>query len=260
MTRSKKEAVVKVFLGVCSLALYLFGLSPAFSQEKQEKLVKIEYFGHACFQLTSPDNVKILIDPFSKELGYDLPEVSPTAVLISCCDPNHDNVSMAQGNPVILRGVTEDGTDWKKIQYNYKDVKIYNVPSYRDEAKGKIRGKNSMFIIVIGSVRFGHLGALGESIKPNHIRQYQRMDIVFLPVGGHTMIDAKQADEIIGFVNPKITIPMAYKTPRTQNSVFDRVSLFTAGKNNVIELTTNRLDVRADSFQMIQQIFVMPYY
>ena len=65
-----------------------------------------------------------------------------------------------------------------------------------------------MFIIVIGSVRFGHLGALGESIKPNHIRQYQRMDIVFLPVGGHTMIDAKQADEIIGFVNPKITIPI----------------------------------------------------
>ena len=74
------------------------------------------------------------------------------------------------------------------------------------------------------------------------------------------MIDARQADEIIQFVNPKITIPMAYKTPRTQNSVFDRVSLFTAGKTNVVELSTNRLDLPADRFPMIQQIFVMPYY
>lgn len=254
---SIEEAVVKSLSIVFSLVLYLFCPSPAVSQER---LIKIEYFGHACFQLTSPENVKILIDPYSKELGYDLPDVHPTAVLISCCDPNHDNARMAGGNPIILRGVTEDGKDWKKIQYKYKDVEIYNVPSYRDEVQGAVRGKNSMFIIVIGAIRFGHLGALGESIKPDHIRQYQRMDIMFLPVGGHTMTDAKQATEIIQFINPKITIPMGYKTPRTQNSVFDRVSLFTAGKTNVMELSTNRLDIDADRFPMMQQIFVMPYY
>ncbi len=252
-----KEAAVRYFSILVSLLLYI--CSPV-SSLSQEKMIKIEYFGHACFQLTSPENVKILIDPFSKDLGYDIPDVRPTAVLVSCKDPNHDNVAMAKGEPVILRGVTEDGSDWNKIQYTYKDVKVFNVPTYRDEQRGAIRGKNSLFIIVIGSIRLGHMGAMGESIKPNHIRQYERIDVAFIPVGGHTLIDAAQADEIIQFINPKVVIPMAYKTPRTQNSVFDRVTRFTGDKKNVVELTTNRLDIMADRFPMMQQVFVMPYY
>jgi hypothetical protein len=39
------------------------------------------------------------------------------------------------------------------------------------------------------------------------------VDILMIPIGGKYTIDAKEAEKVIGQINPKIIIPMHYKIP-----------------------------------------------
>jgi L-ascorbate metabolism protein UlaG (beta-lactamase superfamily) len=40
------------------------------------------------------------------------------------------------------------------------------------------------------------------------------VDVVLIPVGGHYTIDAAEATQVIGQINPLVVIPMHYKTPK----------------------------------------------
>ncbi len=53
------------------------------------------------------------------------------------------------------------------------------------------------------------------------------VDVLFVPVGGVSTIDAKRAAEIVRLLNPKIVIPMHYQTDVT--IWLEPLDKFTAG-------------------------------
>lgn len=243
-------------LTVTVIILFLtFGIGTA-----KNNIIKIEYFGHACFQITSPEEVKILFDPFNDDMGYDIPDVTPDIVLVSHEHEDHNNIKMAKGNPKIFRGVRADGKDWIKIEHRYKDVSIRNIPSFHDTKEGAIHGKNAVFIVRIGDTYIGHLGGIGHHFGPKDIRILGRIDILLIPVGGYSTIDTPLADNIIKFLTPKFIIPMHYKTARTPSSLLDRVDKFLAGKTNILELKSNVLEITINQFPMFNSIYLMQYY
>jgi len=90
----------------------------------------IEYFGHNFFQITSNKGTKIITDPIAPGM-YPTPVVTPHVVTVGREHPNHNYVELAQGNPVILRGLGSYGAEWNKISTTVRDVLIYNVPVYQ---------------------------------------------------------------------------------------------------------------------------------
>ena len=242
-----------------AVAVMIFFLNSGIGIAK-DNILKIEYFGHACFQLTSPEGVKILLDPFNEDLGYDIPDVSPDIVLVSHEHKDHNNITMAKGNPKIFRGVRKDGKDWIKIEYNYKDVKIKNIPSYHDTKEGALYGKNAIFIVNVGDTYLGHFGGIGHTVEPLHIRQLGRIDIALIPVGGHSTINTAQANQIIKFLTPKVIVPMHYKTARTLNTPLERVDRFLEGKPNVIDVNSNFLNITLNRYPMYNSIYLLSYY
>ena len=73
--------------------------------------LQIEWFGHACFLISSASGVKILTDPFDESVGYPLPDVSCDIVTSSHDHFDHNNVSVARG-PVVLKG--QENTKMKR--------------------------------------------------------------------------------------------------------------------------------------------------
>ncbi|RLG27652.1 MBL fold metallo-hydrolase, partial [Methanosarcinales archaeon] len=74
---------------------------------------------------------------------------------------------------------------------------------------------------------FGDLGTLDLDYD-----KLKDIDIALIPVGGTFTIDAKEASQLIERIQPKIAIPMHYKTSKLGFSI-DGVEGFLEGKENV---------------------------
>ncbi|HKX17374.1 MAG TPA: MBL fold metallo-hydrolase [bacterium] len=172
--------------------------------------MQITYLGHATFLLSS-DGTKILIDPYDEKVGYPIPAVDADAVLVSHEHGDHTNVAMAKGKPPVVRGLS-DG-DWRTIvKQPIGKVTVSSVPTYHDDTQGSQRGRNTVFIIEGEGLRIVHLADLGHLLDNAQTTAIGHPDVVMIPVGGHFTIDAAQAKQVLDQIQPRVVIPMHYKT------------------------------------------------
>lgn len=171
--------------------------------------MKITYLGHATFLLET-GGTRILIDPYDAKVGYPMPRVAPTLVLISHEHGDHNHLAMAQGQPRVIRGLA-DG-QWRTVKETVDGVAISSVPTYHDAAQGKDRGRNTVFVIEAEGLRIVHLGDLGHGLDEPTAQAIGRPDVLMIPVGGHYTIDAAQAHAAVARLRPGVVIPMHYKT------------------------------------------------
>jgi L-ascorbate metabolism protein UlaG (beta-lactamase superfamily) len=57
-----------------------------------------------------------------------------------------------------------------------------------------------------------HLGDLGHVLSAEQVAEIDGVDVLLVPVGGGSTIDAVQAAQVVRQLEPKIVIPMHYKT------------------------------------------------
>lgn len=205
-------------------------------EDEKARGVRISYYGHACFALQGLSSRKtILIDPFSK-LDYPPIRVRPDVVLVTHEHFDHNNVAAAKGEPLVIRGLKEDGKDWNEVDRDLDWVRIAGIPSYHDEEEGKQRGKNTIFMIEMEEMRIVHAGDLGHPLTDKQVAKLWPTDVLLVPVGGHFTIDPKKVMGIAGRIDPKLLIPMHYKTEYTGDLPIAPLSDFLKGKKNVKKL------------------------
>lgn len=166
----------------------------------------ITWQGHSCFKLqdkVGPDGVTVVTDPFNKEVGLKVPNFEADIVTVSHQHPDHNNVEALRGTPFIIDCAGE---------YDFKGVLIEGIDSYHDEKEGAERGGNIIYRIEIDDISITHLGDLGHTLNDAQIEKLAGTDILLIPVGGIHTLDAKKAVEVISQIEPRIIIPMHYKT------------------------------------------------
>jgi len=179
---------------------------------------QLQWLGHSAFLLTSSQGTKVLIDPPAATIGYAIaPIAGVDAVLVTHEHSDHNNVGVASGSPLILRGLSSTG--WNTIDQRVKDIRIYSVspaqPVYHDNSQGSARGRNTIFVLEVDGLRLAHLGDLGHVLTPEIVQAMGAVDVVLIPVGGSYTIDAAGATQVVGQLNnPRVVIPMHYKTPK----------------------------------------------
>ena len=166
----------------------------------------ITFLGHSCFKIQDKigsDGVTLVTDPFNKETGLKVPNCEADIITVSHDHKDHNNVDALRGTPFIASCAGE---------YDYKNVLIEGIDSYHDEAKGKERGFNIMYRIEIDDISVAHLGDLGSVLDNSQLEKLVGTDVLLIPVGGKYTLDAKKAVEVISQIEPRIVIPMHYKT------------------------------------------------
>jgi L-ascorbate metabolism protein UlaG (beta-lactamase superfamily) len=86
------------------------------------------------------------------------------------------------------------------------------VQTYRGKEKTPESGKNVTYVIELEDLRIGHLGGIGHVPTSDQIEAMGGVDILMVPVGGGESLDAPPAAETITLLEPKLVIPMNYKT------------------------------------------------
>ncbi len=178
---------------------------------------ELKWLGHSAFLITSSQGTKILIDPPNAATGYDIAPISGIeAVLVSHEHADHNNIQLAAGSPLVMRGLSSTG--WNSIDQKVKDVRIYSispaVPIYHDNQQGAQRGRNTIFVLEVDGLRLAHVGDLGHLLTPEAIQSLGQLDILLVPVGGSYTIDGAAASQVVGQLNPRMVVPMHYKTTR----------------------------------------------
>jgi len=165
-------------------------------------MMDITWLGHSCFKIKGK-KATVITDPFSPDLGYDLGKQSANVVTVSHQHPGHSYVEGIDNGYKTVRAPGE---------YEISGVLIVGIAAYHDAQKGEKRGKNTVYVMDIDEVSVCHLGDLGHSFTPAQIEQIDNVDILLLPVGGVSTIDATIAAEVVRQIEPQIVIPMHYKT------------------------------------------------
>jgi len=175
----------------------------------------IRYLGHSSFKISGKQS-SVVTDPFSeKDLGFPYPEVSASVVTVSHDHTDHNQYKRVRG---VKKVFSAPG------MYEVESVSFLGLPSFHDDAGGQKRGKNTIFVIEMDGVRIAHLGDLGHDLSQGDIDKLGEVDVVFVPVGGVYTIGPRQAAEITRRIDPKITIPMHYKTKGINEEIFGALS------------------------------------
>jgi len=164
--------------------------------------MEITWLGHSCFRIKGKE-VTLIADPCDKSIGYSPGKLVANIVTVSHDHPGHSYVQAVENSPKILS---------RPGEYEVGGVFITGISTFHDEERGKSRGKNTSYLIEMDDIRLCHLGDLGHVPSPRQIEDLGSIDVLFVPVGGVSTIDAKIAAEIVRLINPKIIIPMHYQT------------------------------------------------
>ena len=159
--------------------------------------------GHSCFRIKGSQAV-VITDPFPPDLGYSLGKPTADIVTVSHQHPSHSYVQGIGGEPRTIQGPGE---------YEISGVLIIGVATFHDAEGGKKRGKNTVYLMEVDGISVCHLGDLGQVLTSEQVEEIGDVDVLLLPVGGASTIDAAMAAEVIRQLEPKAVVPMHYKTP-----------------------------------------------
>ncbi len=162
----------------------------------------ISWLGHSCFRIRG-SHATVLTDPYSPDLGYSLGKPAARIVTVSHQHPGHSYVQGIGGEPKVITGPGE---------YEISGVLIIGMATFHDREEGKKRGKNTAYLIEVDEVTVCHLGDLGHVLTTKQVEEMENVDVLLLPVGGVSTIDASMAAEVVRQLEPKVVVPMHYKT------------------------------------------------
>jgi L-ascorbate metabolism protein UlaG (beta-lactamase superfamily) len=162
----------------------------------------VTWLGHGCFRLRGR-SAAVVTDPFPPAIGLKLPKLDADLVTISHEHENHSYTQVMR-DAYEIRGPGE---------YEVAGVSVIGVPTFHDAQKGAKHGRNTVYLIEIDDVRVCHLGDLGHALDDAEAEAISAPDVLLVPVGGHTSINAAQAAEIVRQLEPRYVVPMHYAIP-----------------------------------------------
>ncbi len=165
--------------------------------------MEILWLGHSCFWLRGR-HVAIVTDPCPPSTGYKIGRPRAPIVTVSHGHEDHAYVQAVVGYSFVLDAPGE---------YEIGGAYITAVPTYHDGRRGAVRGPNLAFVVEMEGLVLCHLGDLGHLPTPEQVELMSGAHVLMVPVGGHTTIDGAMAAEVVRLLEPRIVIPMHYRTP-----------------------------------------------
>ncbi|MFB3885159.1 MAG: MBL fold metallo-hydrolase [Thermodesulfobacteriota bacterium] len=216
--------------------------------------MKIKWYGHSAFLITSDQGVKIITDPYESgayggQLSYGQIKDRADVVLTSHDHADHNDPKSLPGSPEIVKG-----SGSKTV----KGISIKGISTYHDPSKGSERGANTIFSLAVDGIRICHLGDLGHILSEKELAEIGPVDILLIPVGGYFTIDAKEATRVAEQIKPKVLIPMHFKTEKCGFPITP-VEDFLKGKSNTKRPKASEVAFEKKAFPPQMEILVLEH-
>jgi L-ascorbate metabolism protein UlaG (beta-lactamase superfamily) len=171
--------------------------------------VEITWYGRTCIRLRGRDAV-VVADPYQAVVGPTGRGI--TGDIVTFSHPDDTPVARSKGKrsrdgQTVLPSSLEssfvlDGPG----EYEVRNVLLTGVRTYRDDARGEERGKQTAFAVELDGLQTIHLGDIGHLLTEEKLADVGPIHIACIPVGGH--LSATRAAELIAQLDPRIVVPM----------------------------------------------------
>ncbi|GEM_PF-757028 len=220
--------------------------NPDYAIGRFKNRITIEYYGVSCFVIISSNGTRIITDPFlangsmyqpMKVKGYkmlhsELRKEPADVVTVSCGHYSHCYVSSVGGTPYIykitepteLHGITFRGIASKHLDMTEPILKA---------------AQNIIICFEVDGIKICHLGALGHRLSDEQVKQIGKVDILMVPVGGAETLPVADANDVCSRINPRVVLPMKYRSERYDNPSWAYVDEFLKDKKHVLRSDTN---------------------
>jgi len=155
----------------------------------------ISWLGTSAFKLQAKPfdkDVIIVIDPYKPSSGSFPRSLAPDIGLYTRGEK--DSITLS-GKPFILSTAGEI------------DVKGVLVTAVEGHGEGQ-----TMLRIDVEQMSLGHLGLINKPLTERQLDILSDVDILCVPVGNDESFDAQAAMKAINAIEPKVVIPMAFKS------------------------------------------------
>lgn len=209
--------------------------------------MNIYWIGHSCFLIKTQLGKRILTDPFCTNIGYKPYKGDVDVVTISHMHFDHSCTSYINKKAKILTDL---------VSYENTFCKINSFHTFHDNCFGLKRDKNFIFKIICDDVTLCHLGDLGHLLSKETLEKLGNVDVLFVPVGEHITLSINDLKKVIDDINPKIIIPMHYKT---QNLSFSLNTLdnFLMKMKGYPMLHTNFLSINKSNISLKPKVIIL---
>lgn len=214
--------------------------------------MKLKYLAHAAFFLIANNGTRVLTDPYKSgitagALNYQPIDEDTDIITVSHSHVDHSFISKNHQKAMIL-------TEAKALKFNSIEISGFQV--FHDSDQGKERGNNIMFMIKIDGITICHLGDLGHDLTDIELKHTCNVDVLLMPVGEVFTINTDIATSLMKRVNPKICIPMHYKT-KAITSNLSPVDKFLKDKNNVKFVNVSEVTLDKEHLPVTTEIWVL---
>ena len=184
--------------------------------------VRLYYIGHSTFLIETPQLVRIATD----YNGYVKPPMIPDVVTMNHAHSTHYTDRPEPEIKLVLRGWSQEFGKPTRIDQQFKDVRIRNVPtnirSYYGGAETERHG-NSIFIFETAGLCIAHLGHLHHTLTQQQLNEIGRVDVVLVPVDGSYTLDIEGMVEVLRGMKARMVIPMHYFSEYTLDRFLSQV-------------------------------------
>lgn len=191
--------------------------------------MKIQFLGHSAFYVEG-EGVKALIDPFLEEgaqQDFNVDELNYIFLTHGHGDHLGSTVELAKksgatvvANHEICIYLSTFGVDCHPMHIGGRTTfpfgKVKMTPALHGSGietdEGVINGGNpGGFVIEIAGKKLYHAGDTGLTYDMK-LLEIEEIDVALLPIGGNFTMDVEDALRAVGFIKPKVAIPMHYNT------------------------------------------------
>lgn len=175
--------------------------------------MQIQYYGDSCFKVfvkpggRATDDVTLIFDPLDKKSGLRAVYGQAHVVVLSGQESQTD-LSLLKGNPLIVRYPGE---------YSAHGM---NIIGSGFEADGRFL-TSTLYVVETEDIRIAFMGQTSAELSEKQGEIVDSVDILFVPVGGNSVLSAKKAAEIARNIEPHIIIPMCFSMPNLQTPYED---------------------------------------
>lgn len=161
----------------------------------------ITWLGHACIRVRTHQTA-VVMDPCDKTSGFDIGRPAADIVTVSNPSPLHSHVRGVRGDPIAINGPGE---------YEIGGVQITGVSTYlAPPEENSPADSNTAFVLESEDLQLVHVGGLGAPLTAEQIEQLSSADVLVLPIGGGSTLEADEAARLVRALEPSLVIPVHY--------------------------------------------------